>query len=343
MFQDITIEEWLTLQQKKELVLIDVRSPSEFEDATIPGSLNIPFFDDEERAEIGTLYTQVSVDAAKERGLAIASAKLPALVKEFDQIKQNKLVFCWRGGMRSKTTATVLSLMGIHVYRLTGGVRAYRKWVVDTLETMQFHPTTYVINGNTGMGKTAILHKLQDEGYPIIDLEAMAGHRGSIFGQIGLLPHNQKTFDSLLLGKLIEYSDAPFVLMEGESRRIGKVVMPEFLEIKKQQSVQIFIDLPLQERVRQIIEDYRPWEHKAEMLHSFLKIKDRIHTPIAKEIHDHLNEERYEQAVLLLLEHYYDPRYEYSAGQYEQERVDIKAQSVTEAAEKLKQFLASRK
>lgn len=185
MFQDITIEELLTLQNKKEIVTIDVRSSSEFEDGTFPGSLNIPIFEDAERAEIGTLYKQVSVQAAKDRGLEIVSAKLPAFVKSFEQIKEPKAVFCWRGGMRSKTTATVLSLMNIRVYRLTGGIRAYRKWVVSTLEKLgDFKPPAHVILGNTGTGKTAILRSLLGEGYPVLDFEGMAGHRGSILEKL---------------------------------------------------------------------------------------------------------------------------------------------------------------
>lgn len=116
MFQDISIEKLNELRGKNEITVIDVRSPSEYAESTIPGSINIPFFTDEERAEIGTLYKQVSIHTAKERGLEIMSAKLPAFVKKFAEIQGNKAVFCWRGGMRSRTTATVLSLMGIHVY-----------------------------------------------------------------------------------------------------------------------------------------------------------------------------------------------------------------------------------
>jgi tRNA 2-selenouridine synthase len=132
MFQDLTLEELTSLRRKKDLVLIDVRSNSEFEESTIPGSLNIPLFNDAERAEIGTLYKQVSIQAAKERGLEIVSAKLPGFIKQFEQIPGKKAVFCWRGGMRSKTTATVLSLMGIHAYRLTGGYRAYRQSILKS-------------------------------------------------------------------------------------------------------------------------------------------------------------------------------------------------------------------
>lgn len=339
MFQDITLEELLELQQKKELTLIDVRSPSEYKDATIPGSLNIPLFDDTERAEIGTVYKQVSIQSAKERGLEIVSAKLPSFVRTFQELPAQKAVFCWRGGMRSKTTATVLSLMGIRVYRLTGGFRAYRKWVVDVLEHFETLPRAYVINGHTGTGKTQILRQLKEEGYPVLDLEGLAGHRGSIFGQIGLEAHNQKTFESLLVQELLKLKDAPYVLFEAESHRIGKVVLPSFIVNEKETNTQLFIEMPMETRIRHIIEDYRPWEHHEACMDAFQLIKKRIHTPIAKEIEEHLREARYEEAIRLLLEHYYDPRYDYATGQYSSIRHTIHACSVGEAVNSIKKQL----
>jgi tRNA 2-selenouridine synthase len=339
LFQDITIEELLELQQKKELVLIDVRSPSEYSDATIPGSLNISIFDDRERAEIGTLYKQVNADAAKDRGLEIVSAKLPAFVKSFERVDAQKVVFCWRGGMRSKTTATVLSLMGIRVYRLIGGVRAYRKWVVDTLENMRFQKKSIVINGYTGSGKTAILHLLQEKGYPVLDLEGMANHRGSIFGEIGLQAHNQKTFDSLLVQELMKLSDSAYVLLEAESKRIGKVVLPEFISDSKEKGIQLFIEMPISERVRHVIEDYRPTEHKEACIQAFNHIKGRIHTPIALEIETFLKADRFEKAVELLLVHYYDPRYEHATLSYSNDRFIIKAQNIHEAVQAITDYL----
>jgi tRNA 2-selenouridine synthase len=125
LFQDITVEELLELQQKWELTLIDVRSPSEFSRATIPGSMNIPLFNDLERLEIGSL----GLDTAKYRALEIASVRLPSFVKEFQILEPRVAIFCLHGGMRSKTSAVILSLMGIRVYRLLGGIRAYRKWI----------------------------------------------------------------------------------------------------------------------------------------------------------------------------------------------------------------------
>lgn len=345
MLQDLTMEELAELRNHKEFVLIDVRSPSEYEDSTIPGSLNIPLFDDRERAEIGTLYKQVSVQAAKERGLEIVSAKLPAFIKQFSEIPGQKAVFCWRGGMRSRTTATLLSLMNIYAHRLTGGFRAYRQWVISHLNEAAagFKPVAYVVNGYTGSGKTAILRYLKDRGHPVLDLEGMAGHRGSIFGHIGLKASNQKTFDSLLIEELIRYGQAPYVLFEAESKRIGNVTMPEPLVEKKQRAHQLWIELPLDVRVQNIIEDYRPEEFAEQCLQSFLKIKSRLHTPIAAEIEKSMREGNYRRAVELLLVHYYDPRYDHTVAEYEPDRrTIIKAESVDEATEKVEQFLAER-
>ncbi|EXX92247.1 rhodanese-like domain-containing protein, partial [Paenibacillus darwinianus] len=171
MFQDITVEELLELQRKGEVSLIDVRSPSEFEEATIPGSINIPLFDDEERAAVGTLYKQESVDAAKDKGLELVSRKLPDFVRAIGGADgPRKVVFCWRGGMRSRTSATLASLMGLRMLRLAGGFRAYRKWVVETLESFTALPPCYVINGYTGSGKTELLERLAERGYPVLNL-----------------------------------------------------------------------------------------------------------------------------------------------------------------------------
>ncbi len=341
MFQDIEVEELLALREQKDMTFIDVRSESEYADSTIPGSLNIPLFDDAERAEVGTIYKQVSVQAAKDKGLELVSAKLPAFIKSFEQLQGPKAVFCWRGGMRSRTTATVLSLMGIRVYRLTGGFRAYRKWVVETLSHIDFQPRAIILLGHTGTGKTAILNELKQEGYPVLDFEGMAGHRGSIFGQVGLRANNQKTFESLLLADLLKLQQAPYVLMEGESKRIGKAVLPESMIDKKEAGTQLFIQLPIEERARHIVEEYKPEQHKDELVRAYRQIRKRIHTPIAAEIMQHLTEDRFEDAVKLLLVHYYDPRYEHAMNQYEGRRVRIEADTVAEAARKVKEYLES--
>jgi len=339
VFQDITVEELLEQQRKGELALIDVRSPGEFNDFTIPGSHNIPLLDDGERAEIGTIYKQQSFQAAKDRGLAIISAKLPRFIKEFEQIDSRKAVFCWRGGMRSKTTATVLSLMGISSYRLVGGIRAYRNWVVDTLERFELKPRAIVLSSYTGTGKTWLLRKLAEQGYPVLDIENLAGHRGSVFGQIGLKPNNQKTFESLLVHELLRLNGQPYFLMEAESKRVGKAVLPGFLVEAKEQGLHLHIEMPMEARIRHIIEEYDPSVYKDDCLAAFQRIRRRIHTPIAAEIERKLLADDFAEAVALLLMHYYDPRYEHSGTRPDAGQVNLQVEDPDDAVRKVAAFL----
>ncbi|CAM3926597.1 tRNA 2-selenouridine(34) synthase MnmH [Cohnella lubricantis] len=339
MFQDLTIEDWIQKRNDRDLTIIDVRSPSEFADATIPGSVNIPLFNDEERAEVGTLYTQVNQQAAKERGLEIVSAKLPAFIRSFAEVQGPKAVFCWRGGMRSKTTATLLSLMDIHVSRLQGGYRAYRQFVVDTLRDYAFKPDALVLNGYTGSGKTLVLQELARRGAPVLDLEHLAGHRGSVFGHIGLKARNQKMFDSLLLDELERLKDERVVLFEAESARVGKAMLPDFLLQKKAEGRQIWLEMPIPARIRHILEDYRPWEHQDACLSAFRRVKQRIHTPVAAEIDQCLQEGKYDRAVELLLVYYYDPLYERTSEQYNPDnRIVVRAESVEQAADEIEKL-----
>lgn len=341
MFQDISLEELLQ-KHKEGHTFIDVRSPKEFMESTIPGSKNIPVFTNEERAEIGTIYKQTSPEAARERGLKIFSQKLPQFIAEFKKINTPMTVFCWRGGMRSKTAATVLDLMGIHANRLSGGIRSYRQWVVRELEKGDFPPELYVLNGYTGSGKTILLKKLADAGYPIIDLEEMAGHRGSIFGQIGLEPSNQKKFDSLLVEEIHRFHEKPFIFIEGESKRIGKVVLPEFFNEKKEKGVQFFIHLPIEERIKNILADYEPWKYPEKFVEAFQYIKKRIHIPIAKQIEQALQDGDFQAVTYLLLTSYYDPRYEYSISHHSMgEQIMIEATNVDDAFEQLLSYLSN--
>lgn len=340
MFSNITVEELVPAIENGGMVLIDVRSPAEFKNFTIPGSINIPFFDDAERAEVGTLYKQVSVEAATERGLEIISAKLPEFIRQFKALKGNLTVFCWRGGMRSRTTATLLSLMNVHSHRLEGGIRSYRKWVVAELDEMAAPSHAFVLNGLTGAGKTRVLKALEKEGYPVIDFEGMANHKGSIFGQIGLEPHNQKVFDSLLVHRLRKLKDAPYVLFEAESHRIGKVVVPPFLSELKNRSTHLVIEMPMEERVQEIMEDYRPKEYGAECLEAFSRIKSRIHVPVAGQIQADLEAGRFPSAIQLLLEYYYDSRYKHTEHQYPAaQKKFLQVGNVEEAAQAVKRSI----
>jgi tRNA 2-selenouridine synthase len=333
LFRDISIDELLDLDRNK-FTLVDVRSPSEYEEMTIPGSINIPVFNDEERAEVGTLYKQVNPEIAKQRGLEIFAAKLPEFIKTFRQTEGEKVVFCWRGGMRSKTAATMLDLMGIKAIRLQGGVRTYRQWVLERLEGLDLKGKVFVLNGGTGTGKTTILHRLREKGLPVLDLEGMAGHRGSVFGHIGTSPNNQKKFDSLLVQEVLSLQDSPFVLFEAESKRIGKVMVPDYLLRKKEQGTHIILKMPMEQRVKHILEEYKLQEHHEEFLAAFERIRKHIHTPIAAEIQEYIDANDYKNALPLLLEYYYDPKYKHSAMQYpEGQKMIIEVNDVDEAVE----------
>ncbi|WP_047983054.1 tRNA 2-selenouridine(34) synthase MnmH [Ornithinibacillus californiensis] len=342
MFQDISLPELLEKRNQQNHTLVDVRSPKEFHEGTIPGSINIPIFTDDERAEVGTIYKQVGPEAAKDRGLEIFSKKLPTYIREFKQINTPITVFCWRGGMRSKTAAAVVNLMGIEANRLSGGIRTYRNFVIDVLKKESFKPEFIVLNGFTGTGKTAILKKLAENDFPVMDFEKMAGHRGSIFGHIGLIPSNQKRFDSLLVEKTLKFEKEPYVFVEGESKRIGRVIIPDFIYKKKETGLQLIIQIPMEERVRNILDDYQPWNDPSKFDEAFKIIKKRIHTPIAKEVEEFLKQQNYHEATRLLLEGYYDPRYIHSSNNFLGEKEIITASNVEDAYQKILLTLKNR-
>lgn len=340
MGQEVKVKEMLEIVRGAQAVLVDVRSPAEFADMTIPGSINVPIFDNEERAEIGTLYKQVSVEAAKDRALEIVSAKLPGFIRSFQKLGSPIIVFCWRGGMRSKTTVTLLELMGIRAERLQGGVKAHRRWVIEQLEMLDIRPDSFILNGGTGSGKTAILRQLKERGVPSLDLEGLASHRGSIFGQIGLQPTNQKMFEAALVHEMLNLQEAPYLVFEAESKRMGKILLPESIMNKKRESIHIFIELPLEVRVQNILDEYKPAAHHQVCIEAFEKIKRRIHTPVATEIQELLDGKDYALAVQLLLEHYYDPRYLHSEKEYEHcRKVTIQAKDIEDAVKKVAAFL----
>jgi tRNA 2-selenouridine synthase len=235
--QKITIEEFLTLA--KIHPVIDVRSPGEYDHAHIPGAYSLPLFTNEERATVGTAYKQESREKAIKIGLDYFGPKMRKMVEDVEGIisnwqqatsnnkqyaiskdsEMNKhiglpianciLIYCWRGGMRSGAVAWLLDVYGFKVYTLIGGYKKFRNYVLDTFKQKnQFK----IVGGYTGSGKTELLKELSKLNEPVIDLESIAGHKGSAFGNIGLPKQpTQEMFENILAGKL----------MEIRSRRLG--------------------------------------------------------------------------------------------------------------------------
>lgn len=346
--REIEIGTFITQVIRGECAVIDVRSESEFAEGTIPGSVNIPLFNDDERREIGILYKHSGKAAANDRGLELVANKLPTFVRALRTVPGKKMIFCWRGGMRSRTSATLLSLLEQQVYQLKGGYRAFRRWSDEQIRHYQLPAPLMILNGMTGTGKTAIIQALVKSGKVVaLDIEQLAGHRGSIFGGIGQQPNNQRTFDALLLIELerirlrAEAQPVPFLLMEGESKRIGKIVLPDFLWQAKQSAPQIIIELPLEKRVAHILAEYRPHLDQTQFLQMFRLIERRLHTSIAAEIRRSLLQTEYANAVRLLLVHYYDKRYMHTLSSLAVSTTTIRAEHAEDAVKKVENLLCA--
>ncbi|WP_102273066.1 tRNA 2-selenouridine(34) synthase MnmH [Cytobacillus massiliigabonensis] len=320
--REITVDQFIQLNNA---VAVDVRSPGEFKEFHIPGAVNIPIFTDEERAMIGTIYKQEGADIAKWKAMELVSPKIPSILMEIKEIHEKgsePVIYCWRGGMRSKAVATFIAFAGISVPRLIGGYRAYRQYILEKIPAM-LPDKAVTLHGMTGVGKTDVLKGLHAKGLPVIDLEGLAGHRGSIFGTFGLFPgNNQKTFDSLLYKSLSEIVNSPFFIIEAESKRIGKVVLPDELLRKKQLGANIHLQASMTSRVERIYNDYclpyldNEWFHEKviERL-SYIKKRMKSHEIIAC-LDKAASQRAYKNVIQILLEDYYDPRYAHKQMEY---------------------------
>ncbi len=336
---DISVQQFLSMNNA---IPVDVRSPEEYEEATIPGAINVPLFNNEERKEIGTIYKQIGPENAKWRAMELISPKLPALLSQIKKLAKDgsiPVLFCWRGGMRSKSVATFMDFAGFSVHRIEGGYRAYREEILDIIPKMI--PThTVVIHGMTGVGKTEILAKLNQNDYPVLDLEGLAGHKGSIFGSMGKETdvNNQKTFDALLFSRLVQLKDSSYVIVEAESKRIGKITQPEELLITKLGGVHFYIEASLNSRVERIYHEYVETFYQEEWFHpqvveKFSRIQKRIkNVDIKLAMTSSLENQDYKEFIKLLLEFYYDPRYQHKQLDYEGEFIQIATDDSEHAA-----------
>ncbi len=240
--------------------VIDVRSESEFAEDHLPAAVNWPSLNDAERQVIGTEYKQVSPFEARKRGAALVARNiaghverhLPALPREW-----RPLVYCWRGGQRSGALAAVLDQIGFSVHVLDGGYRGFRRAVLVELDTLPARFEFRVLCGRTGSGKTRLLQALAAAGAQVLDLEALACHRGSVLGPLPGQPQpSQKAFETAVWTALRGFDASRPVFAESESRTIGRLRVPEALLQRLRAAACIQLDLPLAARVAFLLEDY---------------------------------------------------------------------------------------
>jgi tRNA 2-selenouridine synthase len=239
--------------------VIDVRSPGEYAEDFIPGAVNHPILDNEERALVGTINKQVSPFEAKRRGAALAARNMAAMIEAHFLDKPRDwapLVYCWRGGKRSGFATHVLREIGFHAVQLEGGYKAYRRRVNEDLATLPGRFRFVTLCGLTGTGKTALLSALADAGAQVLDLEGLANHRGSLLGARATPQPSQKRFDSLLWDALRRFDPARPVYLESESKKIGNVQMPDALRAGMQRGGTVWVEVPLDARVAHIRAEY---------------------------------------------------------------------------------------
>ena len=240
--------------------VIDARSEGEYAEDHLPGAVNWPSLHDEERKIVGTSYKQISAFEAKKLGAALVAKNIAAHIHNHILDKPREwrpLVYCWRGGKRSGSLALILDQIGFNVTLVDGGYKAFRAAMVADLPQLAARYNYLVICGTTGSGKTRLLHALAAQGAQVLDLEGLANHRSSVLGMIpGIEQPTQKTFDRLIWASLRGFDPGRPVYIESESKKVGNVAIPDGLITAMREAPCLQLDLPEDERVALLLEDY---------------------------------------------------------------------------------------
>lgn len=294
--------------------VIDARSEGEYGEDRLPGALNWPSLNNEERKLVGTLYVQVSPFEAQKRGAALVAANISRHIERevLDKPRQwQPLLYCWRGGKRSGSLALVLGQIGFRVTLLEGGYKAFRTAVLADLPRMAAQFSYRVVCGPTGSGKTRLLNALDAAGAQVLDLEALASHRASVLGAIPGQPQpTQKRFDTLVWDRLRRFDPVRPVYVESESKKVGNVAVPEALIAAMRASPCLRLELPHDERVALLMEDYAFFAHDralfSERLGALVTLRGKV---MVKSWQDQVAAGDTVAVVRELLHQHYDPGY----------------------------------
>jgi tRNA 2-selenouridine synthase len=301
----ITIEDFL--KRTDPLPIVDVRAPAEFTHGHIPGAHNIPLFSDEERARVGTTYKQQGREAAILLGFDFTGSKWSGFIRQALELAPQKklLLHCWRGGMRSSAMAWALDLYGFEVSLLQGGYKHYRRWVARHWE----QPYDFrVIGGNTGSGKTEILHQLKTCGEQTVDLEALARHQGSTYGSLNrLVQPTQEQFENDLAHTLSGYDSAKPIWIEDESQNIGSRTLPKPFWLQITKAFHFDLQVPLEQRIAALVKEYGSLD-KDFLIDSTERIRKRLGFEQTKNAIAAIREDRMADFIRQVLV-YYDKTY----------------------------------
>jgi tRNA 2-selenouridine synthase len=292
---------------------IDVRSPAEFAHDHLPGALNLPVLDDDQRACIGTLYSANAFEARR-LGAALVARNIASMLDGAlaDRPREwQPLVYCWRGGQRSRALAHILNEVGWRAMQLDGGYRAYRRHVVMQTETLPSRFQFVVLCGLTGSGKSRLLAALASKGSQTLDLEGLARHRGSLLGEFpGAVQPSQKAFETGIVAALSSFDAARVVFVESESKRIGRLQVPETLLERIRRSRSITLVAGLEQRVRLIKEEYDSYLNDAVPLtQRLLPLTPVLGKDTLKRWDELAHAKQWDALIGELLERHYDPLY----------------------------------
>lgn len=317
--QLISLNEFWTL--RKSLKIIDARSEGEFAQSHIPGAINLPILNNEERIVVGTLYKQNGAESATLKGFELVGPRFYEIQNAALKLFPDKkiLLYCWRGGMRSQILSWLLGIVGFEVYRLIGGYKTYRTF---TFAEVRKDRNLIVLGGKTGVGKTVLLKALQEKGEQVLDLEGIANHRGSSFGAIGLPPQpSVEQFENLMAEQLLGLDPALPLWVENESRNIGRVTLPDLFFEKMGKSLLIDVQKPDTDRINHIAEEYGKLPIE-QLIAAVNRIKKHLGGLRTQEAVEAIIADEPEVWISNLLI-YYDKTYEFDLARHEKGKTNI--------------------
>ncbi len=328
-----------SIWHQQDINIIDVRSPGEYKEGTLPGALNIPLLNDMERSLVGTLYKQYGQQSAIKKGYELFEPKIAEFLNYFTQLPTDKkvAVFCARGGMRSKVIVSFLCAHGYQAEQIHGGYKSFRNWNLDMLDRFSLRQPV-ILHGKTGVGKTLVLNCLDNA----LDLEGLAQHRGSMFGAVGKKPVTQKAFEATLLKRLEALDNTRPVFIEGESRKIGNINLPARLFNQMRSGRSILLESSIETRASRTIEEYisKQPDSVGEIREIILKLEKDLGKKGVQKLLAEFDEKNYQACFEYILLNYYDKRYSFSMKELEFE-LTVSSEDIGGAAKEITAYFKS--